>query len=222
MHVCIDSDGILWTILRFLITGNTSESKIEHSGFVYSSANPSEATSYSKALHLVVCCVGLQVSYLTWGVFQEKTITQEYVDSEGHTEKFTDSQFLVFMNRILAFIFSGVYLLFRNQNVHQTPLYKYSFCALSNILSSWCQYEALKFVSFPSQVSFNSINILKRWNKYHNFSSGISKKCQAHPCNADGQTGVKHQVQKLWIPFCGFDIFWNDSLPYGINGWWQL
>lgn len=31
-------------------------------------------------------------------------------------------------------------------------MYKYSFASLSNILSSWCQYEALKYISFPTQV----------------------------------------------------------------------
>ena len=29
---------------------------------------------------------------------------------------------------------------------------RYSYCSLSNILSSWCQYEALKYISFPTQV----------------------------------------------------------------------
>jgi hypothetical protein len=32
------------------------------------------------------------------------------------------------------------------------PLYQFSFCSISNILSSWCQYEALKYVTFPTQV----------------------------------------------------------------------
>ncbi|XP_025831969.1 adenosine 3'-phospho 5'-phosphosulfate transporter 1-like, partial [Agrilus planipennis] len=31
-------------------------------------------------------------------------------------------------------------------------LYKYVYCSFSNIMSSWCQYEALKYVSFPHQV----------------------------------------------------------------------
>jgi hypothetical protein len=31
--------------------------------------------------------------------------------------------------------------------------YNPTISSLSNIMSSWCQYEALKFVSFPTQVS---------------------------------------------------------------------
>lgn len=47
---------------------------------------------------------------------------------------------------------SGFYLLIQRQPQHKAPLYKYAFCSLSNIMSSWCQYEALKYVSFPTQV----------------------------------------------------------------------
>lgn len=39
-----------------------------------------------------------------------------------------------------------------SQPPHAPPLYTYSFCSISNTLSSWCQYEALKYVSFPTQT----------------------------------------------------------------------
>jgi len=154
-------DGCHWKLPRMLITGSTSETnENEHSDVAFSSFNPSPTSAYPKTVHFFICCIGLQVSYLTWGVLQEKTITQDYVGASGQTEKFTDSQFLVFTNRILVFVFSGTYLLFSHQNAHRTPLYKYSFCSLSNILSSWCQYEALKFVSFPSQVLAKSAKVI--------------------------------------------------------------
>lgn len=35
---------------------------------------------------------------------------------------------------------------------HVPPLYSHSFISISNTISSWCQYEALKFVSFPTQT----------------------------------------------------------------------
>lgn len=34
--------------------------------------------------------------------------------------------------------------------------YEYSFPAVSNMLSSWCQYEALKYVTFPTQVPYRA------------------------------------------------------------------
>lgn len=67
-------------------------------------------------------------------------------------EKFRDSQFLVFVNRVLALVVAGVYIMVVPQPRHRAPFYKYSFASISNTLSSWCQYEALKFVSFPTQV----------------------------------------------------------------------
>lgn len=95
---------------------------------------------------------GLQVSFLTWGVLQEKVMTQEYRNGDGNVGRFKDSQFIVFVNRILALCMSGAVVLCTRQNRHKCPLYKYVFCSLSNIMSSWCQYEALKYVSFPHQV----------------------------------------------------------------------
>lgn len=103
-------------------------------------------------LLLLFCSIGLQGSYLTWGILQEKVMTQEYSNSKGDVGRFKDSQFLVFVNRILAFSLSGSYILLRRQPRHSMPLYKYAYCSFSNIMSSWCQYEALKFVSFPTQV----------------------------------------------------------------------
>lgn len=95
---------------------------------------------------------GLQVSFLTWGVLQEKVMTQEYSNANGDVGRFRDSQFLVFVNRILAFCISAMVVLCTRQNRHKCSLYKYIFCSFSNIMSSWCQYEALKYVSFPHQV----------------------------------------------------------------------
>lgn len=95
-----------------------------------------------------------QCSYLTWGVLQERVMTRSYGANEDgeNGEKFTDSQFLVFMNRILALTVAGLCCLLFKQPRHMAPMYKYSFASISNILSSWCQYEALKYISFPTQV----------------------------------------------------------------------
>ena len=75
------------------------------------------------------------------------------MDSSGETGQFKNSQFLVFVNRIVAFIVALLYVtLGPTQPRHNAPLYKYSYSSFSNIMSSWFQYEALKFVSFPTQV----------------------------------------------------------------------
>ncbi|PSN39928.1 Adenosine 3'-phospho 5'-phosphosulfate transporter 1 [Blattella germanica] len=117
-------------------------------------------STFQEAVLLIFCFMGLQLTYLTWGLLQEKIMTQEYVDSTGSKGHFTDSQFLVFVNRILAFVLSGLYIMFTRQPRHMAPLYKYVYCSFSNIMSSWCQYEALKYVSFPTQVLAKASKII--------------------------------------------------------------
>lgn len=100
------------------------------------------------------------VSYLTWGVLQEKIMTREYVGQDGKSKAFfKDSQFLVFSNRFLAFIIAASYIM--SQQLRQrAPLFKYSYASFSNIMSAWLQYEALKFISFPTQVLAKSCKII--------------------------------------------------------------
>ena len=119
-----------------------------------------ERTATSTFFQLSFCFLGLQVSYLTWGVLQEKIMTKEYSGFNHEVGQFKDSQFLVFVNRILAFIISLVYINVIQQPRHTAPLYKYSYCSFSNIMSSWCQYEALKYVSFPTQVLAKASKII--------------------------------------------------------------
>lgn len=101
------------------------------------------------------------ISYLTWGVLQEKIMTREYTALDGKKRAFfKDSQFLVFANRFLALIIASLYLLVKQQTRHRAPLFKYSYASFSNIMSAWLQYEALKFISFPTQVLAKSCKII--------------------------------------------------------------
>ena len=85
-----------------------------------------------------------------------KIYLQEYQEGEK-TQKFTNSQFIVLVNRMLAFLLSFAYLQSVEQKPHNVPYYKFSFSSFSNIMSSWFQYEALKYVTFPTQVSAFSV-----------------------------------------------------------------
>ena len=119
---------------------------------------PEESTNTSFAQNaavLATCAVGLQVSYLTWGVLQERLIT---IDYDG--EKFQSSQFLVFSNRTIAFCVAIFINTFITKATRFAPFHKYAFASFSNIMSSWCQYEALKYVSFPTQVVSKSSKLI--------------------------------------------------------------
>jgi len=112
-----------------------------------------------KTVKLIICAIGLQASFLTWGLLQERIMTMNYgeeSDESGNVtnagERFNNSTYLVFINRILALFVAMAYVRSTNQPLHGTPTFKFSYCSFSNVMSSWFQYEALKYVSFPTQV----------------------------------------------------------------------
>lgn len=161
--------SFLHTAVNMCITGNSSYDSVDviHMGGSSSSGGGavererSKRTSSQEAVQLFWCFGGLMVSYLTWGVLQEKIMTQSYFNFAGQSSKFKDSQFLVFANRLLAFFVALTYLQWQpSPTRHRAPLYKYSYASFSNIMSAWFQYEALKFVNFPTQVLAKSCKII--------------------------------------------------------------
>ncbi|KAL0819154.1 hypothetical protein ABMA28_008409 [Loxostege sticticalis] len=119
-----------------------------------------DETPAREGLELTLCFTGLMGAYLVWGLLQEKIMTQSYQMADGTLIKFDDSQFLVFINRLLAFCVALGRLVCTRQPLVAAPLYKFSFCSLTNIVSAWCQYEALKYVSFPTQVLSKSCKVI--------------------------------------------------------------
>lgn len=73
-------------------------------------------------------------------------------------EHFREPQFLIFCNRIGALLVAVTCLALIGTRADdstteiKSPLTSYAHPALSNIVSSWCQYEALIFITFPVQV----------------------------------------------------------------------
>ncbi|XP_054758633.2 adenosine 3'-phospho 5'-phosphosulfate transporter 1-like isoform X1 [Lytechinus pictus] len=151
--------GCWYNTVKSCVTGSDEiKASLEEGG---SKATVTEKPKMNRSFVLLFCVAGLQGSYLTWGVLQERIMAHEYgKDAHNPGETFTNSQFLVFMNRILAFMAALVFMNFTAQPRHTAPLYKYSYCSLSNIMSSWCQYEALKFVTFPTQVLAKASKII--------------------------------------------------------------
>merc|ERR1719440_2691913 len=109
------------------------------------------------------CCfygagiIGMLVMY---GILQERIMSQPY----GHGKKavlFTDSVFLVFMNRSVAVAFAIAMAIFKGESlVNGAPLWKYLAISFSNVYASTCQYEALKYVSFPVQMLGKSFKMM--------------------------------------------------------------
>ena len=47
-----------------------------------------------------------------------------------------------------------------NAKMKEAPYHYYAPASLSNSISSWAQYEALKYVSFPTQVLSKSCKVI--------------------------------------------------------------
>ena len=107
---------------------------------------------FSRNVKLLFCFVGLQISYLLWGVVQEQLMTQEYKFG-----KFKSSAFCVFGNRFLALFISLAIVIFRGLTTTKpmkiAPYYWYIPSSLSNSLSSWAQYVPSSLSAFQHKSS---------------------------------------------------------------------
>ncbi|XP_012724577.2 adenosine 3'-phospho 5'-phosphosulfate transporter 1 [Fundulus heteroclitus] len=225
--------GLCYPAIKACVFGGEDKSGLLDDVSLSSRNEPDSGSSLKQALRLIFCAAGLQVSYLTWGVLQERVMTRSYgaasPDQEG--EKFKDSQFLVFMNRILALTVSGLWCVLFKQPRHGAPMYKYSFASLSNIMSSWCQYEALKFISFPTQVLAKASKVIpvmlmgkivsrKSYEYWEYFTAALisvgvsmfllSSSAGKHPSTVTTFSGVVILVG--YIVFDSFTSNWQDNL----------
>lgn len=76
--------------------------------------------------------------------------------------RFPSASFCVFSNRFVAIIVSSCVCWYYHGSGSLTgtvPLLSFTPCALSNTISSWCQYKALEYVSFSLQTLFKSTKV---------------------------------------------------------------
>eukprot|EP00804_Cyclotella_cryptica_P012842 CCRYP_010596-RB/>CCRYP_010596-RB protein AED:0.30 eAED:0.30 QI:346/1/0.85/1/0.66/0.42/7/3303/563 len=148
--------------------GETEEKqwKTKDKGAILRSGTSSFLTDYDSGLHtkesvysnLVICAIMLNLTFVVWGLLQERMLTRRYPRHSG--EYFTYSYALVFTNRFWTLVMSGLLLLyFKPRTSRTTIIYEYSFPSISNMLSSWCQYEALRYVSFPAVTLFKAFKL---------------------------------------------------------------
>ncbi|KAK4785053.1 hypothetical protein SAY86_001742 [Trapa natans] len=106
--------------------------------------------SWSRLWRCIFAVTGIMTTLVIYGVLQEKIMRVPY---GANKETFQYSLFLVFCNRITTSAVSAAVLLASNKSMDPiAPLYKYCLISVSNILTTTCQYEALKYVSFPVQT----------------------------------------------------------------------
>jgi solute carrier family 35 (adenosine 3'-phospho 5'-phosphosulfate transporter), member B2 len=99
----------------------------------------------------VLCAVAIIGSLLAYSVLQERIMTRPYAPSG---RRFTSSLFLVLANRLAAVVASLLLVLIRRDSFADArprahPL-AYVAVSLTNVVATSCQYEALKYLSFPA------------------------------------------------------------------------
>lgn len=107
----------------------------------------------------MMCVVGIIGSLMLYALLQERIMTKPYtngreVDGE-EGEYFRNSLVLVFANRFAAAFVAGCVLLVKGDFAelkNKAPLYKYFLISFSNVIATSCQYEALKWVTLPTQT----------------------------------------------------------------------
>jgi adenosine 3'-phospho 5'-phosphosulfate transporter B2 len=111
-----------------------------------------ETLPYNVRLGLSV--FGIMGFFLLYGVLQERIMTTPYgEDAEGNPVYFEETTFLVLSNRVFAAFVACVVLIYKGQSLkNAAPLHKYLGVSASNFSATWCQYEALKYVNFPTQT----------------------------------------------------------------------
>lgn len=127
-----------------------------------------EGTKEEVLQKVTYCSAGLIVSFCIWGLLQERILTQTY---DG--EYFIYSYGLVFQSRLGGLLLSAYLMHYSKVQWEVSPLWEYSFPSVANMLSSWCQYEALRYVSFPAQMlakAFKMVPVMLMGKFLHNKS----------------------------------------------------
>lgn len=112
--------------------------------------SPVVAVKENRLLKGIFAVAGIMTTLVIYGVLQEKIMRVPYGPEK---EYFKYSLFLVFCNRITTSAVSAGALLASKKALDPVaPVYKYCLVSVTNILTTTCQYEALKYVSFPVQT----------------------------------------------------------------------
>jgi solute carrier family 35 (adenosine 3'-phospho 5'-phosphosulfate transporter), member B2 len=114
-----------------------------------------EGTKQEVIRKAIFCAVGLNVTFCIWGLVQERILTQTY-----NGDFFGYSYGLVFLSRLGGLLLSMVLMYYFRVEWVKSPLWEYSFPSVANMLSSWCQYKALEYVTFPVQMLAKAFKIV--------------------------------------------------------------
>jgi len=108
----------------------------------------------STVVRAVMFSSGIVLSLVIYAYCQERIMTQPYELADGE-KRFADTVFLVLVNRCAAAAAAAVFLVFMEgwKGLRpQAPINRFPVISLANLLATTCQYEALKFITLPTQT----------------------------------------------------------------------
>lgn len=101
-------------------------------------------------LHVTYCVVGIVGCLMAYGTLQERIMAEPF---EPDGAMFKETLFIVLCNRVVTSTVALVSLLALQMDAKPVaPIYSYLAVSFSNVVATTCQYEALKYVSFPMQT----------------------------------------------------------------------
>jgi len=137
---------------------------------------------------------------------------------------FTTSVFLVFCNRIVGILFALLMIAITGEEIcNSAPSWKYLAISFASVAASTCQYDALKYVSFPVQMlgkSFKmmpvmlwSIAISGKWYSLQDWiiaaavTAGVTQFLVAGSISSANKTGNSSYGLLLLVAFMCLDGF---------------
>ncbi|GMH35667.1 hypothetical protein BSKO_03535 [Bryopsis sp. KO-2023] len=112
----------------------------------------------NNTLHVSWCVTGIFGCLVAYGMLQERIMAEPFAPDGA---LFKESLFLVLCNRTVTTVVALVALLSMNLEVKPVaPIYSYFAISFSNVVATTCQYEALKYLSFPMQTLGKSAKMI--------------------------------------------------------------
>lgn len=122
-------------------------------GAIYPKFSKRSWKEWVKFLHYGL---GILVTIGAYSFLQERIVSKRY---EG--EIFKATMFLVLCNRLVSIVYALIMIMVKGESWRmQAIVWKYLVVSFSNMLSTWCQYESLRYVSLILQTMAKTFKML--------------------------------------------------------------
>ena len=180
---------------------------------------------------VALCAAGIIGTLVCYGILQERIMTIPYGE-KGRGNYFKYSLFIVLLNRFLTCCTAFVTCVVKGEGLKPVaPLYAYAGVSISNVVATSCQYEALKYVTFPVQtlaktakmvpvMLWGTVILLKSYSwKEYVMALAVTGGCSLFLLSGDASSKVSKVVSSdsglggsaygglLMLGYLGFDGF---------------